>query len=103
MLYSFYSNLFLQTLYTLLSYLLVDGIYPKWSCFLGPISTPSSQCEKNYTDSQSARRKDVERAFGVLKIKFAILNKPSLTADITLMNKILRVCTILHNMVTYPM
>ena len=81
-------------------YLLVDGIYPKWTCFLGPISVPSIESEKHYTVKQSARRKDIDRAFGVLKIKFNILNRPSLTGDITLMNRILRVCTILHNMVT---
>jgi hypothetical protein len=34
-----------------------------------------------------------------LKYKWHILNKPSLTPDITLMNRILRVCVILHNMV----
>ena len=80
-------------------YLLVDGIYPKWTCFLGPISVPSYQSERNYTVLQSARRKDIERAFGVLKMKFNILNRPSLTGDISIMNRILRVCTILHNMV----
>ena len=80
--------------------LLVDGIYPKWTCFLGPIKVPSTQSEKNYSALQSARRKDIERAFGVLKIKFNILNRPSLTGDISIMNRILRVCTILHNMVT---
>jgi hypothetical protein len=81
-------------------YLLVDGIYSKWTCFLGPISVPSIESEKNYTIQQSARRKDIERAFGVLKMKFNILNTPSLTGDLSLMNRILRVCVILHNMVT---
>jgi hypothetical protein len=85
--------------YFVLRYVLVDGIYPKWSCFLGPISSPTTLSEKNYTLLQSARRKDIERAFGVLKIKFNILNKPSLAGNISLMNRTLRVCTILHNMV----
>jgi hypothetical protein len=48
---------------------------------------------------QAARRKDIERAFGALQIKWHILNKPSLTPDISLMNRILRVCVIMHNMV----
>ncbi len=69
---------------------------------MGPISVPSTESEQNYTTQQSARRKDIERAFGILKMKFNILNRPSLTADITLMNKILRVCVILHNMVITP-
>jgi hypothetical protein len=67
---------------------------------LGPISVPSTENERNYTAQQSARRKDIERAFGILKIKFNILNMPSQTGDITIMNRLLRVCTILHNMVT---
>ncbi len=80
-------------------YLLVDGIYPEWTCFLGPISNPKTASEKHYTAVQASRRKDIERAFGALKYKWHILNKPSLTPDITLMNRILRVCVILHNMV----
>jgi hypothetical protein len=66
---------------------------------LGPISNPATASERNYSVAQAARRKDIERAFGALKIKFNILNRPSLTSDITIMNRILRVCTILHNMV----
>ena len=66
---------------------------------MGPISNPATASEKNYSVAQAARRKDIERAFGALKIKFNILNRPSLTPDITIMNRILRVCTILHNMV----
>jgi hypothetical protein len=66
---------------------------------MGPISKPVTVREKHYTVMQAARRKDIERAFGALKIKFNILNRPSLTPDVTLMNRILRVCTILHNMV----
>ena len=81
------------------SYLLVDGIYPDWTCFLGPISHPKTSCEKNYTAAQASRRKDIERAFGCLQQKFNILNRPSQTPDLTLMNRVLRVCAILHNMV----
>lgn len=82
-------------------YLLVDGIYPEWTCFLGPISRPKTTSEKHYTNMQASRRKDIERAFGALQIKWHILNKPSLTPDITLMNRILSVCVIMHNMVFY--
>ena len=49
--------------------------------------------------AQEGRRKDIERAFGALQLKFNILNRPSLTPDLCLMNKIVQVCTILHNMV----
>ncbi len=50
---------------------------------------------------QASRRKDIERAFGALQIKWHILNKPSLTPDISLMNRILSVCVIMHNMVLW--
>jgi hypothetical protein len=66
---------------------------------MGPIQKPANAKESHYTVFQAARRKDIERAFGALKIKFNILNRPSLTPDATLMNRILRVCVILHNMV----
>ena len=79
-------------------YVLVDGIYPEWSCFLKPLSNPLTEADKNYTKRQEARRKDVERAFGCLVIKWNILKKPSLTPNLVLMSKILRVCCILHNM-----
>ena len=79
-------------------YVLVDGIYPEWSCFLKPIGYPLTEAEKNYTKRQEARRKDVERAFGCLTIKWNILRKPSLTPNLVMMSKILRVCCILHNM-----
>lgn len=49
--------------------------------------------------AQEGRRKDIERAFGALQLKFNILNRPSLTPDLCLMNKIVQVCTIFHNMV----
>jgi hypothetical protein len=85
--------------YCRVSYLLVDGIYPEWTCFLGPISQPKTASERHYTNMQASRRKDIERAFGALQLKWHIINKPSLTPDITLMNRILTVCVIMHNMV----
>ena len=80
-------------------YVLVDGIYPEWSCFVKPLGNPLTEADRNYTKRQEARRKDIERAFGCLQIKWNILNKPSLTPKLTLMAKILRVCCILHNMI----
>lgn len=95
---NFFVNAFLNNT-CIGSYLLVDGIYPDWTCFLGPISNPKTSSERNYTAAQASRRKDIERAFGCLQQKFNILNRPSQTPDLTLMNRVLRVCAILHNMV----
>lgn len=80
-------------------YVLVDGIYPEWSCFVKPLTNVDTESERNYTMRQEARRKDIERAFGCLMIKWNILRLPSLTPNVVLMEKVLRVCCILHNMI----
>jgi hypothetical protein len=54
-------------------YLLVDGIYPKYTCFVGPSSHPDTLAEKNFSKCQESRRKDIERAFGALQIKYQIV------------------------------
>jgi hypothetical protein len=51
-------------------YFLVDGIYPKFTCFVGPCSDPLNATEKNFTRLQESQRKDIERAFGALQIKY---------------------------------
>lgn len=50
-------------------YYLVDGIYPKWVTFVKGKKTSREPLEENFTKRQSAARKDVERAFGVMKEK----------------------------------
>lgn len=54
-------------------YYLADGIYPKWSIFLKHISGPLNLQQQTITKMQEARRKDVERFFGVLQGQFRIL------------------------------
>ena len=46
---------------------LVDGIYPSWSVFVKAPSFPVEAKEKAFKKLQESARKDVERAFGVLK------------------------------------
>ncbi|XP_038708508.1 uncharacterized protein LOC120003562 [Tripterygium wilfordii] len=50
----------------IMGYYLANGIYPGWSTFAKTISTPQSMKNKHFAMIQEARRKDVERAFGVL-------------------------------------
>ena len=58
-------------------YLLADGIYPKWSIFAKTIACPVTESESRYATRQESCRKDVERLFGVLHKRFAILRHPS--------------------------
>ena len=59
-------------------YYLVDGIYPTLARFLSTISDPTSKIASFFAVNQEAFRKDVERAFGVLKKKFLALKHPIL-------------------------
>nr|GEX36039.1 hypothetical protein [Tanacetum cinerariifolium] len=60
-------------------YYLVDGIYPELVTFVKTIPESSDDEHKRirYKQMQKAVRKDVERAFGVLKKKWAILANPA--------------------------
>ena len=79
-------------------YFLVDGIYPTWSIFAGPVTDPTID-QKQYKTTQEAIRKDVERAVGVLMARFQIL-KSAINywkhEDVVALTE---VCVILHNMI----
>ncbi|XP_022024556.2 uncharacterized protein LOC110924885 [Helianthus annuus] len=51
-------------------YYLTDEIYPTWSVFVKSFSYPHIVKEKKFKRQHGAARKDVERAFGVLKAKW---------------------------------
>ncbi|XP_021756217.1 uncharacterized protein LOC110721390 [Chenopodium quinoa] len=55
--------------------------------------------DKMFADHQAAVRKDVERAFGVLQARFAIIRKPSLAYDEDILRDIMKACIIMHNMI----
>nr|XP_043622736.1 uncharacterized protein LOC122594319 [Erigeron canadensis] len=48
-------------------YFLVDGIYPRYAMFVKTISHPTGEKRIRYAKAQEAARKDVERAFGIIK------------------------------------
>uniref|UniRef100_A0A0D3DWM2 Zinc finger GRF-type domain-containing protein n=1 Tax=Brassica oleracea var. oleracea TaxID=109376 RepID=A0A0D3DWM2_BRAOL len=48
---------------------------------------------------QESAQKDVERAFGVLQARFAIVKNPVRTLNKEKIGKIMRACIILHNMI----
>ncbi|XP_024004051.1 uncharacterized protein LOC112081528 [Eutrema salsugineum] len=82
-----------------LAYYLTDGIYPKWATFIQSIPIPQDPKACLFAKKQEAARKDVERAFGVLQSRFAIIKNPALFWDKTKIGKIMRACIILHNMI----
>lgn len=64
-----------------LGYYLTDGIYPPWATFVQSIRLPQGAKAKLFAQHQEATRKDVERAFGVLQARFAIVRNPALSWD----------------------
>ncbi|XP_024013385.1 uncharacterized protein LOC112087748 [Eutrema salsugineum] len=60
------------------AYYLPDGIYPKWETFVQSIPLPQDPKTRCFAKHQESVRKDVERAFGVLQARFAIVKNPAL-------------------------
>ncbi|XP_024016256.1 uncharacterized protein LOC112089735 [Eutrema salsugineum] len=82
-----------------LAYYLTDGIYLKWATFVRSFTHPEGEKAKLFAKCQESVRKDVERAFGVLQARFAIVKNPALIWDKVKIGKIMRACIILHNMI----
>ncbi|KAI3700667.1 hypothetical protein L2E82_45304 [Cichorium intybus] len=80
-------------------YYLVDGIYPEHSVLVKTLTCPSDPQRKRFKRAQERARKDIERAFGVLKKRFHIISKPALFRHKSTMQKVMYTCMILHNMI----
>ena len=79
-------------------FFLADGIYPNYAYLMKTISNPGNPKEQLFSKKQEAFRKDVERAFGRLLIKWHILNVAARSWFLENVKKIWRTCFILHNM-----
>ena len=80
-------------------YYLAEGIYPEWTAFVKSIRAPQLEKHKLYAMQQEAKRKDVERAFGVLQSRFNIVRRPARSWSMKILRKIMKACVILHNMI----
>ncbi|GJV84868.1 ALP1-like protein [Tanacetum coccineum] len=82
-------------------YYLVDRIYPKLAPLVKTIPKPADDDHKRilYNQKQESTRKDVERAFGVLKMKWAILANPTRAFKKERIINMTYTCIILHNMI----
>ncbi|XP_026399104.1 uncharacterized protein LOC113294952 [Papaver somniferum] len=84
-------------------YYLTDGIYPKWStlvqCYRHPPAGALGRSYRHFNTAKIAARKDVDRAFGILKWKFAIICGPYRGLSPREIHKTMLICIILYNMV----
>ena len=82
-----------------MGYYLADGIYPQWATLVQTISNPQGGKKKLFAELQEAYRKDVERAFGVLQSRFAIIRNPARFWYRDDLSYVMKTCVILHNMI----
>nr|GEX42111.1 hypothetical protein [Tanacetum cinerariifolium] len=82
-------------------YYLCDGIYPEWVPFVKSDINLADDDHKRlrYKTMHEAARKDVERTFGVLKKRWAILATPARAYIKEKLANIMYTCIILHNMI----
>nr|XP_043611465.1 uncharacterized protein LOC122583093 [Erigeron canadensis] len=74
-------------------------IYNKYSTFVKAYPYPTDPNEKRFKKLQEGARKDVERAFGVLKGKWKILRRPLRPLIKHKIGQYVYAACILHNMV----
>ena len=79
-------------------YTLVDGIYPSLSHFLGPETDPTTKLDGSIKIDQEGSRKDVERGYKMLKIKFLPLSHAINLHHRDDINCMVLVTILLHNM-----
>ncbi|KAG7336608.1 plant transposon protein [Nitzschia inconspicua] len=81
-------------------FMLADNMYPKCSRFAMPVDDPTTDKELKYTEWQQSSKKDVDRAFGVLKRNWQFLDNPILLFNLSDISLRITCCIILHNMLT---
>ncbi|XP_047965897.1 protein ALP1-like [Salvia hispanica] len=82
-----------------MGYYLADGIYPRWPVFVKTISYPMGDRRVLFAAKQEAARKDVERAFGVLQSRWAIVKGSARLWFKEVIADVMYACIILHNMI----
>ncbi|XP_023749730.2 uncharacterized protein LOC111898014 [Lactuca sativa] len=80
-------------------YYLTDGIYPQYSTFVKAFRHPVEERDNFFKRREEGARKDVERAFGVLKAKWHIVEHAARPLDLETLRYIMYACIIMNNMV----
>ncbi|XP_076909982.1 uncharacterized protein LOC143567446 [Bidens hawaiensis] len=80
-------------------YYLVDVIYPEWATLVLSFTCPTDEKCQNFKKKHESARKDIERAFGVLKKRWSIIRQPARFLQMDKLINIMYTCIILHNMI----
>ncbi|XP_041009422.1 uncharacterized protein LOC121253477 [Juglans microcarpa x Juglans regia] len=80
-------------------YYLADGIYSSWATLVQTIPALHGNKKKHFVACQESTRKDVERAFGVLQGRFAIVCGLVKYFEPEILKDIMYAYIILHNMI----
>ena len=80
-------------------FLIADGGYISWPEIMCGFGQSSEPLKYRFTDWVASVRKDVECLFGILKIRFAHLKRPSHFLTSKLIRAIFVTCCILNNMI----
>jgi len=80
-------------------YYLPDCVYPKYPIFVSPYQNPITPAENSFKRLQEALRKDFERLYGVLTVRFHNLLHPGRFGSVEQMMLSGKAAAILHNMV----
>jgi hypothetical protein len=80
-------------------YYLVDCIYPQLSPTAKTTSKPQGNKITLFAQMQEGARNDVERAFGVLEARWAIVRGPANMWDLETLWETMTACVIMHNMI----
>jgi hypothetical protein len=82
-----------------MGYYLADGIYLDWPAFVKTICHPYDVRTQHFATIQESSRKDIERTFGVLQKRWAIVSVPAYGWSPQHIGDIMKTCIILHNMI----
>ena len=80
---------------------LCDGGYHKWNTTICGAKHASDPDMKAFSGLCESVRKDIECLFGILKKKFRILAVPQLEHDPSKIDRVVHICSILHNMMLH--
>jgi transposase len=92
-----YPTMILDAVATHDLWILADGIYPEWQAFVKTVRNPIDRKKSLFARAQESTRKDIERAFGVLQARWAVIRGPAYGWDRDQLSNIMTTCIILHN------